>query len=139
MTLRELKGVLLLGGGGSLRRSGRRRGRGWARRVEIAEVVGWAERGCWVERCVQRSRCWVERCVKRGGCWRKAVEECGQRDSVWPGRIVARWKWAEIAERWLGVGLAGVWIGAELRWRVVAGTESRIVWGREGSGSRSWC
>src|SRR5579859_1180105 len=101
MTLREFKGVLLLGGGGSCGRSGRRRGRGWARPVEIAEVVGWAERGCWVERCVKLSR-----------CWRKAVEEYGWRDWVW-----ARWKWAEIAERWLGVGLTRARIVAALRWR----------------------
>src|SRR5579859_3674774 len=115
MTLREFRGVLLLSGGGSCGRSGRRRDRGWARRVEVAEVVGWAERGCWVERCVQRSRCWVERCVKLSRCWRKVVEGCGRRDSVWAGRIVAGWKWAEIAERWLGVVLAAVWIVAALR------------------------
>ena len=172
MTLREFRGVLLLSGGGSCGRSGQRRGRGWTRRVEIAEVVGRAERGCWVgrcvkrcrcwfgrcvkrcrcwvgrfvkrggcwvERCVKRCRCWVEQCVKRGGCWRKVVEERGRRDSLWAGRIVARWSWTEWAERWLGVGLAGVWIVAALRWRVVAGTESRIVWEQEGSGSRSWC
>src|SRR5579859_4017793 len=115
MTLPELKGVLLLSGGGSCDRSGRRRGRGWARRVEVAEVVGWAERGCWVERCVKRSRCWFERCVQRGGCWRKAVEEYGRRDSVWAGRIVARWSWTERAERWLGVGLTRARIVAALR------------------------
>src|SRR5579859_1369465 len=159
MTLREFRGVLLLSGGGSCGRSGRRRGRGWARRVEVAEVVGWAERGCWVgqfvkrcrcwvercvkrcrcwvgrcvkrcrcwvgrfvkrfrcwvERCVKRCRCWVERCVQRGGCWRKVVEEYGRRDSVWAGRIVAALKWAEIAERWLGVGLTRARIVAALR------------------------
>src|SRR5579859_6016761 len=137
MTLREFRGVLLLSGGGSCGRSGRRRGRGWARRVEVAEVVGWAERGCWVGqfvkrcrcwvercvkrcrcwvgRCVKRCRCWVERCVQQGGCWRKAVEEYGRRDSVWAGRIVARWSWTEWAERWLGVGLAGARIVAALR------------------------
>src|SRR5579859_5469964 len=150
MTLREFRGVLLLSGGGSCGRSGQRRGRGWTRRVEIAEVVGRAERGCWVGRCVKRCRCWFGRCVKRcrcwvgrfvkrGGCWRKVGEEGGRRDSLWAGRIVARWSWTEWAERWLGVGLAGVWIVAALRWRVVAGTESRIVWEQEGSGSRSWC
>src|SRR5579859_7545274 len=156
MTLPELKGVLLLSGGGSCDRSGRRRGRGWARRVEVAEVVGradwgcwvgrfvkrcgcwvgrfvtgwrcwvgrfvkrcrcWVERfvkrcRCWVERFVKRCRCWVGRFVKRGGCWRKAVEECGRRDSVWAGRIVAEWSWTDRAERWLGVGLAGVWVVA---------------------------